>query len=509
VQFLRQIWQNTWARIVKPFASQSPPSPSSQELVRKSSAAARENLALAAELQRLRVESREARTEENRKIAILEEAHQQTRAERIGEVKHLAQLAQRVAELEAERNHTFGLVSSIGASLTDASSRLDTMDNQVGILQAGVDDQARQSEASLSVAIARQDKTDGEIMALRATLQRQVESFALSLADTLTRLETTDSHVSTLEKKLDLEHRLYTHTVQEVQSQVQVQDQRLNWTMMAALVAMLLGAVAGGILIWDVQKNARVLAGVNEELKQLRSSMGSPLATQHPAAAVEPAALPDVIGKIESPAAHQPAARQVPEPKTAIPETKPASIPGRKPVNYYLIGSGFERARQEKGIRQSSRGEVVPFLKEIIGRKDAPGVKDSAVVSDNTGDLALETLQDGVQYRVVKSGNGASPASGDQVLVNYLAMTPDGTVFEETYSAAEPATLAINALEPRLQEALLKMDEGAEWEVYIPARVSPKGVNDSPETTESQQKIYLIELLKVIKGNGRKQSETR
>ena len=102
-----------------------------------------------------------------------------------------------------------------------------------------------------------------------------------------------NGQVRTLEQKLDLEHQLYLHTVQEIQSQVRSQDQRLNWTMMAAVFAMLLGSVAGGILIWDVQKNARILGGISMEVEQLGSAMARSRLTGHPAVADESAGLPD------------------------------------------------------------------------------------------------------------------------------------------------------------------------------------------------------------------------
>ena len=149
------------------------------------------------------------------------------------------------------------------------------MDNQSRMWQARSDEQARELEASLSHAIARQDTAAGELSALRDRSQQQVMMLESSLADTSTRLETADSEIGKVKKKLDLEHRLYMHTVQEVQSQVRIQDQRLGWTMMAAVFAMLLGTVAGAILIRDVQKNARILADMSRDVDQLRSASSS------------------------------------------------------------------------------------------------------------------------------------------------------------------------------------------------------------------------------------------
>jgi predicted nucleic acid-binding Zn-ribbon protein len=294
VHTLRRIWQRTCARIAKALKPQFRPSPSAPGFEREITAVTSENRTLAAALQGFRAELAQDKAEDKRKIAFLEAAHQEAMRARNGEAKQLADLQRRIVELETGSNQAVGVVKSLEASLTDASTRLDTMDNQVRLMQASNDEQAREFEASLSLAIARQATTDGELKALRDMSKQQVKALESSLADTSTSLEATKSQVRTLEKKLDLEHQLYLHTVQEIQSQVRNQDQRLNWTMIAAFFAMLLGTAAGGILIWDVQNNARILGGISKDVKQLRSSTVPPLTTRHPANAEEPAGLTDV-----------------------------------------------------------------------------------------------------------------------------------------------------------------------------------------------------------------------
>jgi FKBP-type peptidyl-prolyl cis-trans isomerase len=369
--------------------------------------------------------------------------------------------------------------------------------------QARSDEQARELEASLSHAITRQDTAAGELSALRDRSQQQVMMLESSLADTSTRLETADSEIRKVKKKLDLEHRLYMHTVQEVQSQVRIQDQRLGWTMMAAVFAMLLGTVAGAILIRDVQKNARILADMSRDVDQLRSTFEQPSAMQPLATVEEPASLPGVTTKVDIPQTDFPREPKITRPSSATSRKKPAATARRQPTNHYMLSSALSRARQAPG----NRGEVVaPYIKEIMAKREANRYRqyvtnEENTNEENTANQLLITLPGGTQYRVVKNGNGKSPAPGDKVRVNYLAITPDGKVLTETYSSGEPVTLDTNAMEPHLREALLKMEEGAEWEVYIPARLSPKGAIKARDRLASRQKVYLIELLQVIKGN--------
>ena len=497
VYTLRQIWQRTCARIAKPFKVHSHTAPGSRKHEREITAVTRENQTLAAELQRLRADYEQSRAEENRKIAILEETRQEARTARAGEAKQQADLERRIVELETERTRALGQVKSIQASLDDVSGRLDTMDNQSRMWQARSDEQARELEASLSHAIARQDTAAGELSALRDRSQQQVMMLESSLADTSTRLETADSEIGKVKKKLDLEHRLYMHTVQEVQSQVRIQHQRLGWTMMAAVFAMLLGTVAGAILIRDVQKNARILADMSRDVDQLRSAFEQPSAMQPLATVEEPASLPGVTTKVDIPQTDLPREPEIIRPSSAISRKKPAASASRQPTNYYMLSSALARARQAPG----NRSVVAPYFKEVMAKRGTNTDRQSVANEENTAAQPLITLPGGTQYRVVKNGNGKSPAPGDKVRVNYLAITPDGKVLAETYSGGEPATFDTNTMEPHLREALLKMEEGAEWEVYVPARLSPRGAIKARDRLASRQKVYLIELLQVIKGN--------
>jgi FKBP-type peptidyl-prolyl cis-trans isomerase len=92
-----------------------------------------------------------------------------------------------------------------------------------------------------------------------------------------------------------------------------------------------------------------------------------------------------------------------------------------------------------------------------------------------------------------------SPAINDQVLVNYLGITPDGKVIDDTYSSGNPAMLHISNLGPVLQDVLLNMNVGAEWEVYIPEEQRVYGAFSRKGDEVEGPVLYLIELLEIRK----------
>ena len=78
------------------------------------------------------------------------------------------------------------------------------------------------------------------------------------------------------------------------------------------------------------------------------------------------------------------------------------------------------------------------------------------------------TLPSGLQYKVIKEGNGEMPKDTSKVKVNYEGKTIDGKVFDSSYKRGEPFTLHANQVIKGWTEALVHMPVGSVWEIYIP-----------------------------------------
>jgi len=79
-------------------------------------------------------------------------------------------------------------------------------------------------------------------------------------------------------------------------------------------------------------------------------------------------------------------------------------------------------------------------------------------------------LPSGLQYRVIKSGSGQTPAAGDVVTVAYRGAMVDGYVFDQT-KPGETRDLPVDKLIPGWVEALSLMKEGDEWELVVPSEL--------------------------------------
>ncbi len=129
-----------------------------------------------------------------------------------------------------------------------------------------------------------------------------------------------------------------------------------------------------------------------------------------------------------------------------------------------------------------------------FGANKAEGEK---FLADNAKKEGVKTLPCGVQYKVLKEGNGAMPADTSIVVVNYEGKLVDGTVFDSNKNhGGEPATFRVGQVIKGWQEALKAMPVGSEWEIYIPQELA-YGANQQGKIPPFSTLIFKVELVEV------------
>jgi len=109
----------------------------------------------------------------------------------------------------------------------------------------------------------------------------------------------------------------------------------------------------------------------------------------------------------------------------------------------------------------------------------------------------VQTTPSGLQYKVLKSGDGASPAATDVVKVHYRGQLIDGTVFDESYGG-EPVSFALSGprgVIPGWTEALQKMKVGDKWQLVIPAALAYRDQGFGDAIPPHATLIFEVELL--------------
>ena len=82
------------------------------------------------------------------------------------------------------------------------------------------------------------------------------------------------------------------------------------------------------------------------------------------------------------------------------------------------------------------------------------------------------TTPSGLEYEVLKAGQGSAPKAGDTVTVNYRGTLLNGKEFDSSYKRGQPATFPVDRVIPGWQEALKLMKPGAKWRIFVPPQLA-------------------------------------
>ncbi len=91
-----------------------------------------------------------------------------------------------------------------------------------------------------------------------------------------------------------------------------------------------------------------------------------------------------------------------------------------------------------------------------------------AFLEQNGKKAGVVTLPSGLQYQVLRQGEGRIPGQNDRVTVHYRGRLIDGTEFDSSYARNKPATFPVAGVIPGWSEALRRMPVGSQWRIFLP-----------------------------------------
>lgn len=105
------------------------------------------------------------------------------------------------------------------------------------------------------------------------------------------------------------------------------------------------------------------------------------------------------------------------------------------------------------------------------------------------------TLPSGLQYEVIKTGDGPKPGSDDKVRCHYHGTFVDGRVFDSSVQRGKPAVFGVSQVIRGWTEALQLMNVGSKWRLFIPSDLA-YGAHGAGEAIEPNMTlIFDVELL--------------
>lgn len=134
--------------------------------------------------------------------------------------------------------------------------------------------------------------------------------------------------------------------------------------------------------------------------------------------------------------------------------------------------------------QRMSYDEAKQVIQEYFTALQAKQEEQAKVASEANAKAGREFLEEngkrqqvnvtasGLQYEVIKDGDGATPTAGDSVTVHYTGRLIDGTVFDSSEERGEPATFGVTQVIPGWVEALQMMKVGSQWRLFIPSNLA-------------------------------------
>lgn len=151
----------------------------------------------------------------------------------------------------------------------------------------------------------------------------------------------------------------------------------------------------------------------------------------------------------------------------------------RKGIDQYQVAVRQKRAQTMSKTADDNEREGEEFL-------TANGKKEGIV-----------TLPSGLQYKIIKTGDGNKPTDDDMVECHYRGILINGKEFDSSYLTGKPASFKVSGVIPGWREALKLMPVGSKWQIFVPSRLAYGERGKVGSIGPNMTLIFNVELLAI------------
>ncbi len=154
---------------------------------------------------------------------------------------------------------------------------------------------------------------------------------------------------------------------------------------------------------------------------------------------------------------------------------------------------------------EQARAAISELQKDMMQKQQAQAAvaaeknkaEGQAFFAKNKTVQGVVTLPSGLQYKILKAGEGKKPMVDDTVVCHYRGTLINGTEFDSSYKQKEPVTFPLNGVIKGWTEALQLMPVGSKWQLFIPSELAYGDRGAGGAVPPNATLIFEVELLSI------------
>ena len=153
-----------------------------------------------------------------------------------------------------------------------------------------------------------------------------------------------------------------------------------------------------------------------------------------------------------------------------------------------------EATAEVQDLQREVKQKAIALRREKLHKNKQEG---EAFLAANKAKEGVLTLPSGLQYRIVKAGEGKKPSGNDIVFCNYRGTLIDGTEFDSSYQRGKPSPFAFPRVMKGWKEALQLMPVGSRWQIFVPSELAYGATGAGSVIGPNSTLIFDLELVSI------------
>jgi FKBP-type peptidyl-prolyl cis-trans isomerase len=182
-------------------------------------------------------------------------------------------------------------------------------------------------------------------------------------------------------------------------------------------------------------------------------------------------------------------------------------VPTGVEVNYDSFLAGMKDFIEKKDAKitleeaqVAIQGAIMEATQKLAEKNAAA---EAAFLAENGKKPGVKTTASGLQYEVIKEGTGPRPIETDMVKVDYVGTLIDGTKFDSSLDAGQPAVFPVGQVIPGWVEAVQLMRVGSKYKLYIPSALAYGPEGSQGGIAPNSLLIFEVDLLSIEASPGK------